>query len=81
MFTFGCAPVLDLDDARSFAQQFQLEEDRPTLRRIARASALCHHDLVQCLDASSFIVRLQNDPDMQYEVVSAEEDNVLVLTL
>ena len=34
MFTFGCAPVLDLDDARSFAQQFQLEEDRPTLRRI-----------------------------------------------
>jgi hypothetical protein len=66
MFTFGCAPVLDLEDAR-------LEEDRPTLRRIARASALCHHDLVQCLDASRFIVRSQNDPDVQYEVVSAEE--------
>ena len=73
MFTFGCAPVLDLEDARLFAQQFQLEEDRPTLRRIARASALCHHDLVQCLDASRFIVRSQNDPDVQYEVVSAEE--------
>ena len=47
MFTFGSSPVLDLDNARLFAQQFQLEEDRPTLRRIARASALCHHDLVQ----------------------------------
>ena len=46
MFTFGCSPVLDLDDARLFAQQFQLEEDRQTLRRLARASALCHHDLV-----------------------------------
>ena len=46
MFTFGCSPVLDLDNARLFAQQFQLEEDRPTLRRIARASALCHYDLV-----------------------------------
>ena len=33
MFTFGCSPVLDLDNARLFAQQFQLEEDRPTLRR------------------------------------------------
>ena len=74
MFTFGCSPVIDLDDARSFAQQFQLEEDRPTLRRIARANALCHHDLVQCLDTSSFIVRSQNDPDVQYQVVSAEED-------
>ena len=73
MFTFGCAPVLDLEDARLFAQQFQLEEDRPTLRCIARASALCHHDLVQCLDTSRFIVRSQNDPDVQYEVVSAEE--------
>jgi len=73
MFTFGCSPVLDLDNARLFAQQFQLEEDRPTLRRIARASALCHHDLVQCLDASSFIVRSQNDPDVQYEVVSTED--------
>ena len=52
MFTFGSSPVLDLDNARLFAQQFQLEEDRPTLRRIARASALCHHDLVQCLDAA-----------------------------
>ena len=61
MFTFGCSPVLDLDNARLFAQQFQLEENRPTLRRIARASALCHHDLVQCLDASRFIVRSQND--------------------
>ena len=73
MFTFGFSPVLDLDNARLFAQQFQLEEDRPTLRRIARASALCHHDLVQCLDASRFIVRSQNDPDVQYEVVSAED--------
>ena len=73
MFTFGCSPVLDLDNARLFAQQFQLEEDRPTLRRIARANALCHHDLVQCLDASSFIVRSQNDPDVQYEVVSGED--------
>ena len=72
MFTFGSSPVLDLDNARLFAQQFQLEEDRPTLRRIARANALCHHDLVQCLDASSFIVRSQNDPDVQYEVVSTE---------
>ena len=36
MFTFGCAPVIDLDNARLFAQQFQLEEDRPTLRRIAK---------------------------------------------
>ena len=27
MFTFGCSPVLDLDNARLFAQQFQLEED------------------------------------------------------
>jgi len=33
MFTFGSSPVLDLDNARLFAQQFQLEEDRPTLRR------------------------------------------------
>ena len=49
MFTFGSSPVLGLDNARLFAQQFQLEEDRPTLRRIARASALCHQDLVQCL--------------------------------
>ena len=73
MFKFGYAPILDLEDAKQFAQQFQLEEERPTLRRIARASALCHHDLVQCLDASSFIVRLQNDPDVQYEVVSAED--------
>ena len=56
MFTFGYSPVIDLDDARLFAQQFQPEEDRPTLRRIARASALCHHDLVWCLDASRFIV-------------------------
>ena len=32
MFTFGSSPVLDLDNARSFAQQFQLEEDRPTLK-------------------------------------------------
>ena len=73
MFTFGCAPVIDLDNARLFAQQFQLEEDRPTLRRIARANALCHHDLVQCLDASRFIVRSQNYPDVQYEVVSTED--------
>ena len=73
MFTFGSSSVLDLDNARLFAQQFQLEEDSPTLRRIARASALCHHDLVQCLDASRFIVRLQNDPDVQYEVVSTED--------
>jgi len=76
MFTFGCSPVLDLDNARLFAQRLQLEEDRQTLRRIARASALCHHDLVQCLDASRFIVRSQNDPNVQYEVVSG--DNVLV---
>ena len=74
MFTFGSSPVLDLDNARLFVQQFQLEEDRPTLRRIARASVLCHHDLVQCLDASRFIVRSQNDPDVQYEVVSSEDD-------
>ena len=73
MLTFGCSPVLDLDNARLFAQQFQLEEDRPTLRRIARASALCHHDLVQWLDASRFIVRSQNDPDVQYQVVSSED--------
>ena len=73
MLKFGCAPILELDNARLFAQQFQLEEDSPTLRRIARASALCHHDLVQCLDASRFIVRLQNDPDVQYEVVSTED--------
>jgi len=73
MFTFGSSPVLDLDNARLFAQQFQLEEDRPTLRRIARASALCHQDLVQCLDASRFIVRSQNDPDVLYEVVSTED--------
>ena len=73
MFTFGYSPVIDLDDARSFAQHSQLEEDRPALRRIARASALCHHDLVQCLDASSFIVRSQNEPDMQYQVVSGED--------
>ena len=73
MFTFGCSSVLDFDNARLFAQQFQLEEDRPTLRRIARASALCHHDLVQCLDASRFIGRSQNNPDVQYEVVSTED--------
>ena len=73
MFKFGYAPILDLENAKQFAQQFQLEEERPTLRRIARASALCHHDLVQCLGASSFIVRSQNDPDVQYEVVSAED--------
>ena len=53
MFKFGYAPILDLEDAKQFAQQFQLEEERPTLRCIARASALCHHDLMQCLDASS----------------------------
>ena len=34
MFTFGSSPVIDLDNARLFAQQFQPEEDRPTLRRI-----------------------------------------------
>ena len=74
MFTFGYSPVIELDDARLFAQQFQPEEDRPTLRRIARASALCHHDLVWCLDASRFIVRSQqSDPDVQYEVVSTED--------
>jgi len=73
MFKFGYAPILDLEDAKQFAQQFQLEEERPTLRHITRASALCHHDLVQCLDASSFIVRSQNDPDVQYEVVSVED--------
>ena len=73
MFTFGSSSILDLDNARLFAQQFQLEEDRPTLRRIARASALCHHDLVQCLDASRSIVRSQNDPDVEYEVVSTED--------
>ena len=72
MFTFGCSPVLGLDNARLFAQQFQLEEDRPTLRRIARANALCHHDLVQYLNASSFIVRSQNNPDVQYQMVSGE---------
>ena len=73
MFTFGSSPVLDLDNARLFVQQFQLEEDRPTLRRITRASALFHHDLVQWLDAYKFIVRSQNDPDVQYEVVSTED--------
>ena len=73
MFTSGCSLVIDLDDARLFAQHFQLDEDRPTLRCIARASALCHHDLVQYLNASSFIVRSQNNPDVQYQVVSAEE--------
>ena len=73
MFTFGCSPVIELDDARLFAQQFQQEEDRPTLRRIARANALCHHDPARCLDASSFIVRSQNDPDVQYQAVSSEE--------
>ena len=73
MFKFGYAPILDLEDAKQFAQQFQLEEERPTLRRTARASALCHHDLVQCLDASRFIVRSQNNPDVQYEVVSTED--------
>ena len=73
MFTFGCSPVLDLDNARLFAQQFQLEEDRPTLRRIARASALCHQDLVQCLAFPAETVRSQNNPDVQYEVVSAED--------
>ena len=72
MFKFGYAPILDLEDAKQFAQQFQLEEERPTLRRIARASALCHHDLVQCLDVSSFIVRSQSNPDVEYQVVSAE---------
>ena len=46
MFTFGSSPVLGLNNARLFAQQFQLEEDRPTLSRITRASALCHHGLV-----------------------------------
>ena len=73
MFKFGYAPILDLEDAKQFAQQFQLEEERPTLRRIARASALCHHDLVQYLDVFSFIVRSQNDPDVQYGVVSAKD--------
>ena len=73
MFTFGCSPVLDLANARFFAPQFQLEEDRLTLRRIARASALCYYDLVQCVDASRFIVRSQNDPDVEYEVVSSED--------
>ena len=79
MFTFGSSSVLDLDNARLFAQQFQLEEDSPTLRRIARSSALCHHDLVQCLDASRFIVRSQNDPDVQYEVVLRMVMNATVL--
>jgi len=73
MFTFGCSPIIELDDARLFAQQFQQEEDRPTLRCIARANALCHHDPARCLDASSFIVRSQNDPDVQYQAVSSEE--------
>ena len=40
MFKFGYAPILDLEDAKQFAQQFQLEEERPTLRHITRASAL-----------------------------------------
>ena len=34
MFKFGYAPILDLEDAKQFAQQFQLEEERPTLRHI-----------------------------------------------
>ena len=72
LFTSGCSLVIDLDDARLFAQHFQLDEDRPTLRCIARASALCHHDLVQYLNASSFIVRSQNNPDVQYQMVSGE---------
>ena len=65
MFKFGCSTVIELEDAMAFARIFGLKADRPTLRRIARASALCHHDLVQCLDASRFIVRSQNDPDVQ----------------
>jgi len=76
MFTFGCSPIIDLDDARLFAQQFQPEEDRPTLRRIARASALCHHNLVWCLDASRFTVRSQRDLDVQYKVASAERNHL-----
>ena len=77
MFTFGCSPIIDLDDARLFAQQFQPEEDRPTLRRIARASALCHHNLVWCLDASRFTVRSQRDLDVQYKVASAESNRFI----
>ncbi len=76
MFTFGFSPIIDLDDARLFAQQFQPEEDRPTLRRIARASALCHHNLVWCLDASRFTVRSQRDLDVQYKVASAERNHL-----
>ena len=68
MFKFGCSTVIELEDAITFARIFGLKTDRPTLRRIARASAICHHRLVKSEDVCTFLVRSQNQPEKKYQV-------------
>jgi hypothetical protein len=51
---------LELGDAVAFARIFGLKTDRPTLRKIARASAICYHHLVKSEDVCTFLVRSQN---------------------
>ena len=60
MFKFGCSIVIELRDAVAFARIFGLKTDRPTLRKIARASAICYHHLVKSEDVCTFLVRSQN---------------------
>ena len=68
MFKFGCSTVIELEDAMAFARIFGLKTDRPTLRRIARASAICHHHLVKSEDVCTFLVGSQNQPEKKYQV-------------
>ena len=68
MFKFGCSTVIELEDAITFARIFGLKTDRPTLRRIARASAICHHHLVKSEDVCTFLVGSQNQPEKKYQV-------------
>ena len=73
MFKFGCSTVIDLEDAMAFANHYRLDLATPvrrseTLRRVARASAIVHCRYVQPIDDSSFLVRSQSQPGIQYDV-------------
>ena len=73
MFKFGCSTVIELEDAITFARIFGLKTDRPTLRRIARASAICYHRLVKSEDVCTFLVRSQNQPEKKYQVALSRQ--------
>ena len=73
MFTFGCSPVIELENAMAFARHYRLDLATPaqrseTLRRVARASAIVHFKYVEPVDDSSFLVRSQSQPGIQYDV-------------